>query len=152
MFKKILVPLDGSKMSEAALPYVRSLAQANQAEVYLMEVAESLQPHRYPQGVALLEPLVFELRAEANAYVHHIATTFNDLGIRTHAEVVDSVDIADAILSQAEAKGVDLIALSTHGRSGVSRWLMGSVADKVVNNAKVPVLLVRPELSEGGVA
>jgi nucleotide-binding universal stress UspA family protein len=152
MFKKILVPLDGSKFSEAVLPYVRSLAQAHQAEVYVLQVTEPLRPSLYPQGVALLEPVVRELRAEANAYIHKMATTLNDQDIRAHGEVVDAVGIANAILGFAESKGVDLIALSTHGRSGVGRWLLGSTADKVIHGASVPVLLVRPDLSEGGAA
>jgi nucleotide-binding universal stress UspA family protein len=152
MFKKILVPLDGSKFSEAVLPHVRSLAQAHQAEVYVLQVTEPLRPSLYPQGVALLEPVVRELRAEANAYIHKMATTLNDQDIRAHGEVVDAVGIANAILGFAEAKGVDLIALSTHGRSGVGRWLLGSTADKVIHGANVPVLLVRPDLSEGGSA
>ena len=136
-------------MSEAVLPQVRSLAQAHQAEVYLMEVAEPLRPYRYPQGVQMLEPIVREMRAEASAYVHRMATMLNDQGIRTHGEVVDAVDIANAILSYAADKGVDLIALATHGRGGVSRWLLGSTADKVIHSASVPVLLVRPELDKG---
>jgi nucleotide-binding universal stress UspA family protein len=55
--------------------------------------------------------------------------------------------VADAILNYAEANGVDLIAMSTHGRSGIGRWLLGSVADRVVHGSQVPVLLVRPNLS-----
>jgi nucleotide-binding universal stress UspA family protein len=148
MFKKILVPLDGSKFSEAVLPQVRSLAHLYQAEVFVLQVTEPLRPSLYPQGVALLEPLVREMRAEANAYTHKMATTLNDQDIRAHGEVVDAVGIANAILSYAEAKGVDLIALSTHGRSGVSRWLLGSTTDKIIHGAMVPVLLVRPDLSE----
>ncbi len=151
MFKKILVPLDGSKMSEATLPHVRALAQTYSAEVFIIQITEPLRPALYPQGVALLEPVVRELRAEANAYVHRMAMTLNDLGIHTHAEVIDAVDVANVILSYAEDKGVDLIALSTHGRSGMSRWLLGSIADKVAHSAKVPLLLIRPELSEGEV-
>jgi nucleotide-binding universal stress UspA family protein len=147
MFKKILVPLDGSKMSESVLPYVRELAQANHAEVYVMEVAEPLRPYNYPQGIQLIEPIVREMRAEANAYVHKMTAMLNDQGIRAHGEVTDAMDIANAILSQAEAKGADLIAIATHGRSGASRWLLGSVADKVIHSATVPVLLVRPDLS-----
>jgi nucleotide-binding universal stress UspA family protein len=147
MFKKILVPLDGSKMSEAVLPQVRSLAQASQAEVFVIRVTEPLRPSLYPQGVALLETVVREMRAEANAYVHHMATTLSDAGIRAHAEVIDAVDIANTILGYAEDKSADLIALSTHGRSGMSRWLLGSTADKVTHSASMPVLLVRPELS-----
>lgn len=149
MFKKILVPLDGSSMAEAVLPLVRSLALAYQAEVLLIQITEPLRPAVYPQGVELLEPVLRELRAEANAYVHHTATTLTDLGINAHAETFDAVDIAHAILNYAEEKGVDLMALSTHGLSGIGRWLLGSVADKVTHSAKVPVLLVRPELSQG---
>jgi nucleotide-binding universal stress UspA family protein len=115
-----------------------------------MEVAEPLRPYRYPQGVALLEPVAREMRAEANTYIHKTAATLNDQNIRAHGEVIDAVDIANTILGYAADKGADLIALATHGRGGVSRWLLGSTADKVIHSATVPVLLVRPDLNEGG--
>lgn len=139
-------------MAEAILPYARSLALANQAEVFLIEITEPLRPSLYPYGVALLEPVVREMHAEANAYVHRIAITLNDVGIRTYCEVIDAVDVASAILSYAADKAVDLIALSTHGRSGMGRWLLGSIADKMTHSATVPVLLVRPDLSQGEAA
>lgn len=148
MFKKILVPLDGSKMSEAVLPQVRSLAHMYGAEVLVLEVTEPLRPGLYPHGVALLEPIVREMKAEANSYVHHIAGTFNDHEIHSQATVIDAVDTANAILSYAEDHEVDLIALSTHGRTGIGRWMLGSVADKVIHAAKMPVLLVRPDLTD----
>lgn len=149
MIKKILVPLDGSQMAEAVLPHVQSLAQLYQAEVLLLEITEPLRPAVYPQGVELLEPILREMRAEANAYVRKTARTLNELGIKTQAEVIDAVDIAHTILTYADEKGADLITLSTHGLSGISRWLLGSVADKVIHSAKVPVLLIRPDLSQG---
>ena len=68
-------------MSEAVLPCVKSLAQAGEAEVLLVRVAEPLRPAIYPYGVALLEPIVREARAEANGYVQHIAATLNDAGL-----------------------------------------------------------------------
>ncbi len=143
VFKRIVVPLDGSTMSEAVLPCVKSLAQACEAEVLLVRVAEPLRPAIYPYGVALLEPIVREARAEANSYIQHIAATLNDAGLRVHADVIDALDVANALLNYAETYGADLIAMSTHGRSGLNRWLLGSVADRVAHHSALPVLLVR---------
>lgn len=148
MFKRILVPLDGSQMAEAVLPYVRSLVEPQSAEVFLVQINEALRQYYFPETAAMLEPVSEEMRAQARNYLNQTATALNDRGIRAHAELVEAVDVADSLLNYAAQKQVDLIAMSTHGRSGLGRWLLGSVADKVIHNAKVPVLLIRPDLSE----
>ena len=147
MFKKILVPLDGSPIAEAVLPYAQSLAHMGNAEVFLIEVVETIESYRYPFGITLLEPIVHEVRAAANSYVQHVAATLSEHDIHTHAEVVDSNQVAAAILDYASAKEIDLILMATHGRSGFDRLTLGSVADKLVHRAKIPVMLVRPDLT-----
>ena len=71
-----------------------------------------------------------------------------DRGVKASVVMKEDLTAANAILDYADHNGVDLIAMSTHGRSGIGRWLMGSVADKVVHGAKMPVLLVRPDESK----
>lgn len=149
MFKKILVPLDSSSMAEAALPLARSLAECFGAELIVLHVNTPLAMQYYaPEMLATVAELEQTARVEANTYLHHTAANLMDRGIKASAVLKDDVTAANAILDYADHNSVDLIAMSTHGRSGIGRWLLGSVADKVVHGAKVPVLLVRPDESK----
>jgi nucleotide-binding universal stress UspA family protein len=86
-----------------------------------------------------------EMEQEACNYLEPLANAFQDEGIRASADaVIVTGPIADAIIEFARDKKADLIAMSTHGRTGPSRWFLGSVADRVVRGAGVPVLMVRP--------
>ncbi len=88
------------------------------------------------------------LRTNPADQLEALADQFKVMGIVTSTEVVNG-DAAEGILACAKRCGVDLIAMTTHGRSGLSRWWLGSVADKIVHASPVPVLLVRPELDQG---
>jgi nucleotide-binding universal stress UspA family protein len=147
MYKKILVPLDGSDLAEAALPHARTLAQCYDAEIVLLRVpVPHLREHPptmgqlFPDAIAQQEELV---QQHIQDYLERAAGPFHECGVRVNIEM-RAGHVADAILDVADEGGVDLIVMSTHGRSGLSRWLIGSVANKVVHGAKVPVLLVRP--------
>ena len=146
MFKKILVPLDSSKMAETALPLARSLAECYGAEMIIFHVNVPLPTQYYAGGmIATVGELEQLGRVEANTYIHRIVASLMDRGIKASSVSKDDPSTANAILDYTELNAVDLIAMSTHGRSGIGRWLMGSIADKVVHGAKVPVLLVRPD-------
>ena len=147
MFKKILIPLDGSVMAEAVLPDVRELASAFSAEIVLLHVNVPIASQYYPGLIADVAELEQDINAEANSYVHKIASTLQDRGLQVTTMGVNESAVADAILNYADQQGVDLIAMSTHGRSGIGRWLLGSTADRVIHGSKIPVLLVRPDLS-----
>lgn len=147
MFKKILVPLDGSQMAESALNEVRVLAQEAAAEMVLVHVNVPIASRYYPGVLPDVVEIERDMSAESNRYLQRVATTLNERNIRTTTVQLDDPAVADAILNYADHNGVDLIAMSTHGRSGIGRWLLGSVADRVIHGAKVPVLLVRPDLS-----
>lgn len=141
MFKKILVPIDGSSFSECVLPHVRLLAMTCDATLHLVRV-ETPYPYEPPWGVVLTsvpEPM----QTEPVEQLEMLADQLNVEGIKTTTELVRG-HAAESILESAEREGVDLIAMTTHGRSGLNRWLMGSVANKIVHAATVPVLLVRP--------
>ena len=149
MFKKILVPLDNSPMAEAALPLARSLAECYGAEIVLLHVNTPLAIQYYaPEMMVTVAELEQNARVEANTYIHHMAANLMDRGIKASAVLKEDLTAANAILDYADHNGVDLIAMSTHGRSGIGRWLLGSEADKVVHGAKMPVLLVRPDESK----
>jgi nucleotide-binding universal stress UspA family protein len=143
MFKKILVPLDGSPLAEAVLPYVRRMAQDDGAEVELLNVTMLPIP-AYPVDAPLDFDRVIKQQHEASAqYLKRIVEDMGQGGIKV-TPLIGEGPVAEEILAYAESTGADLIAMSTHGRSGISRWLMGSVADKVLHGARVPVLLIRP--------
>jgi nucleotide-binding universal stress UspA family protein len=143
MFKKILVPLDGSSMAEAVLPYVRRMALEDGAEVELLNVTMLPIP-AYPVDAPLDFDNVIKQQHEASEqYLKKVVEDIGHDGIKV-TPLISEGPVAEEILSYAESTGADLIAMSTHGRSGISRWLMGSVADKVLHGAKVPVLLIRP--------
>jgi len=133
MLKKILVPLDGSPLAEAVIKHVEELAAALKAEVTLLQVLS-------PSGV--LTTSAEQQAFEANAYLRTYALAMQEKGIAAYATIRHG-EAADEIVDYAQVNGMDLIAMSTHGRSGVSRLLFGSVALKVLRQAKVPVLLVR---------
>jgi len=148
MFTKILVPLDGSKMSEAALRPALEFASCMGAEIVLATVHEDLPLRYYPTDAGVIQAALNDARAEATHYVHEQVELLLERGVTAHAVTVEGPSVAGALLDYADHNGVDLIAMSTHGRSGLTRFLMGSVADRMVHSAKMPVLLVRPDLSE----
>lgn len=142
MYRKILVPLDGSELAEAIIPQARMLAQCSGAEIVLLRVV-NVTPPEYPElDAPLAQSAADSLRAEAQQYLDRMACYLKLNGIKV-STVLGEGAVADNILNYTDASLVDLIAMATHGRSGLGRWLIGSVADRVVHGAKVPVLLVR---------
>lgn len=145
--RRILLPLDGSELGEAALPYVEELAVAVKAEIILLQV---VTPH---YDIALAESYTSHLDRISEEYIRHASAAATDY-LNTIRERLKKKEIAarsevvvgspgDKIIDCARENDVDLIAMSTHGRSGIGRWLIGSVADKVLHAADRPVLLVR---------
>ena len=147
--KRILVPLDGSVFGEAALPCAEELARVSKAEIILMQ---SVTPHHFEIDLAesrsphlskLSEEYIEHARAVASDYLAGIAKRLSQSGLAARS-VVEIGPPAERIIACAKDNAVDVIALSTHGRSGLSALMMGSVANKVLHYAEVPVLLVRP--------
>lgn len=144
MFRRVVVPLDGSLLSEAILPYVRVLADSGPVEVELVAVATP------PQDFGLRErggPYVGQLPgAEAERlreYLQTVAARLTDAGLQVRTHVCTGEPAAE-IVRRAQAVGADLIAMSTHGRTGLARLLHGSVAAAVLRDAGRPLLLLRP--------
>ncbi len=146
MYQKILAPMDGSELSECGLSHVRAIAGGcNVPEVILFMVYEPLPRSQ----LAAYTPSDFFEKAEKEAleygrqYLGQKAEDLKAKGI--NASIAVDVGLpAEKILDYAKKHGVDLIIMSTHGRSGVARWAMGSVADKVLRHSPVPVLTVAP--------
>jgi nucleotide-binding universal stress UspA family protein len=145
--RRLLVPLDGSPHAERILGPAAELARLSGAELTLCRVVPPIPVlgHDligYAAGGTDV-PLTETLRRDAAAYLDGLAGRLRAQGLRVHTRTLVDPYPASAVLGEAE--GCDGIALETHGRGGLSRWLLGSVADKVVRGAHVPVLVHRSE-------
>lgn len=144
MIKKILVSLDGSNLAEKALPYAQHLAERFEAELVLVRVLQlSSDFLGIPPGVKVVREQVIRERVEAKSYLDRVLLQLRSMRLSAHAIIMDVNPPADAIVDLATTEAVDLIIISTHGRSGLSRWFHGSVASKVLQDAPCPVFLVR---------
>ena len=152
MNHRILIPLDGSQLAEQVLPHVKALVECQGAEIYLLSVAPVIDN---TAAAVMLYPLYVyreqladedaerkRIEAELTNYLRGIAYDLDQTGARVHC-VVRFGSPADEILSYASENKIELIAMCTHGRSGLARWAYGSVADRVLREAGCPVLLVR---------
>ena len=149
MDKKILVPLDGAKLAECALPHAEELAKGcNTEEVILVSVTEPVKGYRMledpgqPLGQRRIPEASGKKEKQARRYLDRIAKAMEAKGIKAGTEVL-LWKPAEAIIGYAEQSKCDLIVMASHGRSGPSRWAYGSVADKVLRGSCVPVLVVR---------
>ncbi len=142
MYKKILVPLDGSKVAEGVLPHAKALAFSEGAELVLLNVASNPTLDFVFSDPGLAEQAVEEQETRSKKYMTDVEQQLKSEGFRV-ASLLRVGNVAEVILGVAEEMQVDVIAMSTHGRTGPARWLLGSVADRIVRNSKVPVLLIR---------
>lgn len=142
--QKILVPLDGSKLAEKALPHAETFAKNFAAELILVW---ALQPQPLvavsDYGVASYNTIIEDEEKEASDYLAHLKTELLSRDILVRTAVLKGHSVADAIVDVAEQEAVDFIVKTTHGRSGLSRWIYGSVATKVLQQAPCPIFLVR---------
>ncbi len=144
MYTKILVPLDGSALAERAIAQAEQIAKATGAELILMQVVQTPLGKTPEAGETEELKALRESGAQARAYLGMVATRASGAGIKTRFEVLEGAPAA-GILAFAHNEDVDIIVMSTHGRSGLSKLVMGSVAEKVMLTTKRPVLLVKPE-------
>lgn len=142
MYRKILVPLDGSSMAEGILPHAKALAYSEGAELILLTVGANPTLDFVFSDPGLAQQAVEEQEARSKSYISGIEQELKAAGFHT-STALRIGSVAEVILGVAEELGVDLIAMSTHGRTGPARWLLGSVAERVIHNSKVPVLLIR---------
>ena len=147
MYKRILVPLDGSSLAEAVLPHAISLAQTSGAEIILVRVTLNPAAEFSFSDPSIASSIIEESDFETKRYLNTLSAKLESAGLRV-SFLIRQGPIAETILEVADAMQVDLIAMSTHGRSGIQRWLMGSVADRVVRHSQLPVMLIRPQKSD----
>ena len=143
MYSRILVPLDGSELAEQVLPYVRLIAQRMQSPIDLIRTFSLSIPELHdPVHAHYLEQITSSFPAQAEAYLEKVKTTLQDLGVPV-SSIVQEGEPPLHIVSEAKKKPDTLVAMSTHGRSGISRWVLGSVMDRVLHGTTNPLLVVR---------
>jgi len=153
MYKKIMVPLDGSKLAECVLPHVEAFVKRFKiGNVILVRVVE---PERNYGGEYAIDPNIIAGResarqSSAKDYLNEIVERLPKGDTAFQVEVMVG-RVAESLAGYAENNDVDLILIATHGRSGVTRWVRGSVADKVLRSSKIPVLMVRAPGTEKGI-
>ena len=148
MYQKILVPLDGSKLAECVLPHVETLAKG--CQVKEVEYVRVFEPFRMPstgefvlseQEIAKIDA---EHKGEAENYIQETVKNAQRSGVKATGKVIKRYDgVAEDVANYASKTGADLIVIATHGRSGPSRWVWGSIADRILRSSCVPVLMVR---------
>ena len=146
-FRKIIVPLDGSEFAESVLPCVKALTSScSVADIELISVVPPLEMH-YKAAVPLDSGEEEQInRAEikgAEEYLESVKKTLQAPNLNVTARVIRGKP-AQALAAYLESGAGDILVMATHGRSGPSRWVMGSVADRLVQVSPIPVLLVRP--------
>jgi nucleotide-binding universal stress UspA family protein len=142
MYKRVLVPLDGSRLAEGILPFILQIAGPLALEVVLVYVVRPIAPPAIEEKTHFT---VYDPAAklnEAREYLAPVAAGLQRQGVRVATNVRHGEPVAE-IVTVARETGADLIAMTTHGRSGFSRLLFGSVAEAVLRQAEVPVLMMR---------
>jgi nucleotide-binding universal stress UspA family protein len=143
MYKKIAVALDGSALAECVLPHVKAIAKGcGTPKVVLLRIVEPL-PTWVAPGVDLDAVQDANVKT-AEEYLGKIQAELSKEGLDVEAKVLVG-RAAEGICEFTEHNNVDLVAIATHGRSGISRWLVGTVAERLLRRCSAPILLIRPK-------
>jgi len=148
MYKKIMVPLDGSKLAECALPHAEEIASKCGADIILVSVTERVQGYRPVEGYSssLGETLAPEaagkLEKQGQKYLDRIAKGLESKGIKVQTEMLMG-NPAEELTIYTKTENCDLVIMASHGRSGPSKWTHGSVTEKVFRSSFTPILVVR---------
>ena len=154
MYEKIMVPLDGSELAECVLPHVEGLIKGcHVSNVVFVRVVEPPTTSHY--GEVSIRPEIYkemesDRKSKAKDYLDQIKNRLKSEGTELHSEVLVG-RVADSLADYIEKNDIDLILIATHGRSGVTRWVRGSIADKILRSSSVPVLMVRAPGTKGGI-
>ena len=142
MYSQMVIPLDGSNVSEQVLPYARLLARKLNLPVELLAVVDAvgLAASLSPDEKKNVESLIAHTWRDSAAFLERISQTFPEVSVKC---TVENGRPGEVVTEKAAADSGTLIAMATHGRSGIDRWLLGSVAEKVLRGTRNPLLLVR---------
>lgn len=147
MFKKVLVPMDGSDLAECTLSHLKSLYKdGSVGEVTLLNIVTIDIPWgELESGHFNFEALRKQVFASSRKYLADLETRLSSQGIKVKTESLEANRAADTITDYALKNGMELIIMATHGYTGFKKLMLGSVASGVLNQSSVPVLLIRPE-------
>ena len=154
MYDKIMVPLDGSALAECVLPHVEAIANGCPVrELILLRVIESERTYTVadtPVDPNLLAAREIEAKKTAVEYLNDISKRLDTPGLKITAKALVG-RVAENLVDHCIEEEVDLIIIATHGRSGVTRWVRGSVADKILRSSRIPVMVIRAPGTEEGI-
>jgi nucleotide-binding universal stress UspA family protein len=145
-YRRVIVPVDGSQWSERAIPHAAEMARAHHAEIILLHVYQS-PVNGYVDQLALAgqQDIADQGYEQARDYLVALRNGLRHQGLHVNEQVVRSHNPAQAIIDFVSSEeGLNLVVMSTHGRTGIARWLLGSVAQKVVKGLRCPVTLIHP--------
>jgi len=149
MFKTIVVPLDGSPLAEQALPLALSLLNTYEGDLHLVQVVTNYLVPPYGLDYQAGESFRDIALREAHEYLDNVQNRLKaDTEYKIHTKVIEGL-VAENILDFAKFQNADVIVMATHGRSGVGRWVFGSIAERVLRASDCPILLVRVTDDDG---
>jgi len=148
MYKKIMVPLDGSKLAECVFPHLETIVKGSKSAKVI--IVQAVEPLSIPYGRGMsqftsleeVEAFGTHQKVEAEKYLKETLARLKKMGVNAKADVIHG-KASEALTDYATKHDADLVIIATHGRSGVSRWVWGSVADRLVRSVSAPVLMVR---------
>ena len=145
-YHKVLVPLDGSGWAQRAVPHAVEVARNCSSELILLHIFRP-PAHEYTDQLALAgqDDQIQAAREQMKQYLIGLRTELRNENIQVRTHMTEGMDVPHLICDFIRGEGVDLVVMSTHGRSGLGRLLFGSVAHEVVNCIDVPVMLIRPD-------
>jgi nucleotide-binding universal stress UspA family protein len=145
-YRKIVVPLDGSGWAKRAVPHAVDLARSNKAELILLHVFKP-PASEYTDQLALAgqESQLDQFREQMKQYLVGLRTELREEDVNVRVQWMEGVGVANLICDYVNEEGVDLVVMSTHGRTGIRQLLFGSITNQVIHGVKVPVLLVHPD-------
>ena len=147
-FNKIVVPTDGSAWSERAIPYAVDFARISGGEVTLLHIFTPPM-HEFVDSLAIAGEyeLANRIREEIKQHLLGLRNDVRAQGIECRLHIIDAVGVAQHIIQFIEEEESDLVVMSTHGHSGITRLVFGSVANRVMHDVNVPVMTIRPDLT-----
>ena len=145
-YRRILVPVDGSGWAQRAIPHAIDIARSNGSELVLLHVFRP-PAYEYADQITLMgqEEQVDQMRDQMKQYLTALANELHDEGVPVQTQMIEGAGVANLICEYIGSQGIDLVVMSTHGRTGLAKFLLGSIANQVMHCTDVPVLLVRPD-------
>jgi nucleotide-binding universal stress UspA family protein len=150
MYKKILVPLDGSPQAECVLPHAEAIARTGVQEIELVSVVEPVEiPTRGKIALSEddLKRIMVESKHDMKKYLDQVVARLARSGIKVHPIILTGKP-AESLINYIGSNDVDLVVMATHGRSGLTRFFWGSVAEKILRSVETPILLVKNPVCE----